>query len=267
MHKGTPYYFLAWTAFDIRDYERAVYYLDAALAEDIRLWPEEQWPNTPIGMVLTLQDGGTAIRIIQEIRGKFCGIISQLRRDIQITIDLKAFIEKFVLAVIRKDKKNRSIVSSLYSFILEFYDREKMLLLRSSEGGTIEPFLMHLLKGVVIFETLIKEVAKRNVWKMDSGNQNGNDIKTLGNLNYCSAFTSKYCRLKDQVTIHYIQDVLNLISKNDLETAINVTYLLRNKVSHDLRWDDIFDKPVNYEKLFRQIINAILIVIHKEFLV
>jgi len=266
MHKGTPYYFLAWTAFDIRDYERAIYYLDAALAEDIRLWPG-QWMNTPIGMILTLQDGGTAIRIIQEIRGKFNEIISQLFTDVQITIDIRTFIEKFVLAVINQDKKNRSIVTSLYSFILEFYDREAMLLLRSSERGTIEPFLMHLLKGVVIFETLIKEVAQKNSWKMDSGSQRGSDIKTLGNLDYCSAFTSKYCRLQDQDTVHNIQDVLNLISKNDLETAINVTYLLRNKVSHDLRWDDIFDNPINYEKLFRQIINAILIVIHKEFLV
>jgi hypothetical protein len=129
MHKGTPYYFLAWTAFDLRDYERAVYYLDAALAEDIRLWPE-QWMNTPIGMILTLQDGGTAVRIIQEIRGKFYEIISQLFTDVQIKIDIKVFIERFVLAAIKQDKKNRSIVTSLYSFILEFYDRKEMLLLR-----------------------------------------------------------------------------------------------------------------------------------------
>src|SRR5437660_12764952 len=28
LHKGTAYYFLAWTAFDIGDYERAIFYLD-----------------------------------------------------------------------------------------------------------------------------------------------------------------------------------------------------------------------------------------------
>ena len=123
MHKGTPYYFLAWTAFDIRDYERAVYYLDAALAEDIRLWPG-QWMNTPIGMVLTLQEGGTAIRIIKEIREKFQKLIFQAFTDVQIKIDVQVFIEKFVLTIIKQNKKNRSIVTSLYSFILEFYDRE-----------------------------------------------------------------------------------------------------------------------------------------------
>jgi len=36
IHKGTPYYFLAWTAFEIRNFSKAVFYMDLALGEDIR---------------------------------------------------------------------------------------------------------------------------------------------------------------------------------------------------------------------------------------
>lgn len=34
MHKGTPYFFLAYFCFDLRSYEKALFYLDAALNED-----------------------------------------------------------------------------------------------------------------------------------------------------------------------------------------------------------------------------------------
>ena len=36
MHKGTPFYFMAWLAFDLQQYKRAMFYLDAAVAEDVR---------------------------------------------------------------------------------------------------------------------------------------------------------------------------------------------------------------------------------------
>ncbi|MFA5387433.1 MAG: hypothetical protein WC322_03480 [Candidatus Paceibacterota bacterium] len=51
MHKGTPYYFLGWTAFDFRDYERAVFYMDAAISEDIRIDPSN-WFERPASQLL-----------------------------------------------------------------------------------------------------------------------------------------------------------------------------------------------------------------------
>lgn len=37
IHKGTPYYFLGWTAFQIEDFEKGVFYLESAISEDLRL--------------------------------------------------------------------------------------------------------------------------------------------------------------------------------------------------------------------------------------
>jgi hypothetical protein len=36
IHKGTPFFFLSWLAFDLRNYEKALYYLDAAISEDVK---------------------------------------------------------------------------------------------------------------------------------------------------------------------------------------------------------------------------------------
>ena len=49
VHKGTPFYFLMWTAFDLRNYERALYYLDAAISEDVRTDPRH-WANRPAAL-------------------------------------------------------------------------------------------------------------------------------------------------------------------------------------------------------------------------
>ena len=263
MHKGTPYYFLAGTSFKFGDYEKALFYMDATIAEDMRI-PSWDWRNTPIGKMLTLTAGGTAWSVESKLKKSFQELLDNFNTELSLRVNGEQFVLRFVLPLIEQNKRDRSIVTSLYSFILEFYDRKEMLSLRSSEGGSIEPFLMHLLKGTVIFETLIKKIADQQSWRMDSGKNTGKQIKTLGNLNYCSSFTSNYCPLQNQAPIATIGDILTQIFTNKTEEAINTVYFLRNKIAHDLRWDDIFTVN-NYEKLFRQIINAILIVIYKEF--
>ena len=47
IHKGTPFYFLAWTAFDLRNYEKALFYIDAAISEDIKNANTEPWLQLP----------------------------------------------------------------------------------------------------------------------------------------------------------------------------------------------------------------------------
>jgi len=265
MHKGTAYFFLAWTAFQIRDYERGLFYMDATIVEDKRI-PSRKWETTRLGKVLTLIKEEWMFFFEKEAVDRVILVQQDFKTKFQCDLTQDKF-RNFVISFIGGSKNNRSsIITALYSFILEYFDRKAMLLLRSSEGGTIEPFLMHLLKGTVIFETLIKETAQSKSWKMDSGKGKGKPIMTLGNLNFCSNFTGRYCKLKDNKGVNNLQDILNLIKTVDKETAINTVYFLRNKVTHDLRWDDIFNDVTNYEKLFWNIINANFIVIYGEFI-
>jgi hypothetical protein len=53
IHKGTPFFFLSWLAFDLRNYEKALFYMDAAISEDVRK-DAGNWQNTPASQFLKL---------------------------------------------------------------------------------------------------------------------------------------------------------------------------------------------------------------------
>jgi hypothetical protein len=36
LHKGTPFYWLAWAAFEVHDYETAAFYVDAAVSDNLK---------------------------------------------------------------------------------------------------------------------------------------------------------------------------------------------------------------------------------------
>ena len=53
VHKGTPFFFLSWLAFDLRNYEKTLYYLDAAISEDVKN-VSANWINLPGALFLKL---------------------------------------------------------------------------------------------------------------------------------------------------------------------------------------------------------------------
>ncbi|HMQ70639.1 MAG TPA: hypothetical protein PKA90_16805, partial [Ignavibacteria bacterium] len=52
VHKGSPFYLLAINSFRIEDFERAVFYMDAAINEDIK--NHKDIPNTPAKLFFRL---------------------------------------------------------------------------------------------------------------------------------------------------------------------------------------------------------------------
>lgn len=257
IHKGTPFYFLAWTAFDLKNYEKAVFYMDAAISEDMRKDPTG-WLNNPASQFLILnhQCNQSAIRITKHLKDKFLSEISRFN-SIQNSsvISENDFVEKFVKVLV-KDKKNHSIITSFYSFVLEYEDRERELLLRSTEGGSIEPALTYLFKGGLIFESLLKHLYPKK--------DDGDICKTLGDIFNTDEFKSDF--IKGIVTsANSLSEIIGYI-ENDLLTAFNTTSKLRNTTGHNLVWDDIFKIPDNFKKLYEQQINAIFYLIQKKFL-
>ena len=49
MHKGTPFGFLSWLAFDMRNYEKAMFYMDTGIAEDVRKHKDTSNPTGWLG--------------------------------------------------------------------------------------------------------------------------------------------------------------------------------------------------------------------------
>jgi hypothetical protein len=269
IHKGTPYYFLAWIALEIHDYEKATFYIDAAVAEDIRAEGNniDRALTRPMGQLLFLRptnDRGerhVAWRVSQQLRDLVLSELKDFKSNTGVDIKLTNFVDNFITYLIKKDIKNRSIISALYSYVLEFSDRQKMLTLRSEDKGTIEPVIIHLFKGALIFETLLKTIYPKN--------DSGQIIKTLGDLYKNSGYKSKrYPSLKglSAKSFRQLLSVIKRTKKIALSSCFKNVTKIRNMTGHSLKWDDIFEDVDNYHRLYKQERNALFYLIKQEFL-
>lgn len=259
LHKGTPFFFLGWAAFDMQNYIKAVYYLDNAISEDMRSFPDK-WEGTEgtNALKLFLNEHSPVYRVIKNLREVLEGEIGRFNSNTNNTLTIDGFVQKFVssLLKIQKNKSARSIITALYTFVFEFQDRYKEVKLRSSSAGSIEPLLTHLFKGGLVFESLLKQLYPVK--------DDRKPTVTLGDIFNTSNFKTDFLQSVNQRSFA-LKDILRGIKTNDLQTAFNTTAQLRNTTGHNLVWDDIFDQPNNYKKLYDQIMNAIFFILTKKY--
>lgn len=262
IHKGTPFYFLGWTAFDLKNYEKAVFYMDAAVSEDMRK-NSVGWQTDPASQFLMLNPSGSqaAVRITQSLHDKTAAELSRFNAiSGQFPITVVDVVDKFVKVLVAR-KEERSIVTAFYSFILEFEDRIKELSLRGIEGGSIEPILTYLFKGGLIFESLLKYLYP----KRDGGVDN---CKTLSDVFHTTAFNFDFnidLRTRANTGADSLQEIIEAVG-DDLFSAFSTISKIRNTAGHDLSWDDIFNEPNNLKILYEQQVNAILYLINRKFI-
>lgn len=185
MHKGTPFYFMSWLAFDLRNYEKGLFYIDSAIAEDVRKTQgtadPDAWKRAPGARFLLLEpQDEVAQRAINAIRAaldKEMGRFNRVSGRPELGL---GSIRQFVTRLI-EDPKQRTIISALYVFVLEFAERVRELdLRRGSCGGSNKPFTVHLFTGGLLFESLLKHFYPVN----DAGCEN----RQLGNVFHTTAF-------------------------------------------------------------------------------
>lgn len=264
IHKGTPFYFLAWTAFEMENYEKALYYMDAAISEDIRQDPEN-WLTSCASKFLVLENPGdqVALRAAPHIEQAVAEQISRFSNVASLALTKESFVTHFVKEFVKDEaqppgKNTRSIITAFYSFILEYHSLYLDLKLRSTQGGSIEPFIVHLFKGGVIFESLLKELYEGLL-----GNR-----PTLGAIFRLAAVQRDFALPGDigsKIGASTLQEILNDINNNSIETAFITCGRLRNTTGHKLVWDDVFSDPENFKKFFEQAVNANFYVIARKF--
>lgn len=257
IHKGTPFFFLAYTGYDLNNFEKALFYLDAAITEDIRAGGE--WRTLPAGQLLTLKwpTAQVAKRVTKRIRSDLETEIERFNKTSQcIGIKLDCLIRHFVEKLIDGEAKHRGIVTAFYTFLIEFEERCRELRLRGSGGGSLEPFVVHLFKGGLILESLLKFLYPKR--------RDGKPTETLDQVFKTEDFRNDFVQ-KVKTSARTLQAVHECIkNQSDLPTALNVTAQLRNTTGHNLVWDDIFTEDV-YKALVEQELNAALYVISKKF--
>jgi len=172
--------------------------------------------------------------------------------------------DKFIIPFISENSENRNIVSTLYSFILESQDYIDSLTFRNNQDGTIEPFLLNLYKGCLIFESLLKFLTEKYQYKII---KKGKEIlpQTLGDFTRINMFTSRYAMYETNASSW--QDVKAKLNRKDLEAIFTTIAKLRNYSGHDLRRSNIFNNNSDYITFVNKIVDAVLIVITKEFFI
>lgn len=260
IHKGTPFFWIGFYSFIDGNYNQAIFYLDAALAEDKLNHPPNVWPNSGAAMFFLLKsdkyqdDLSPENYEIPKLWDLFLNDLNRFNTINKSKWTIDDFRDKFVYKII--DRNNTAMITTLYSFVLEKDDIVEMINLRGINGGTTEPMLIHLFKGALIFETLLKYVHPKC-----------KDIKGLGNIlqklapNYVQIFPK--CE-----PIETFEKIIQFIKTNESpkETAFCITYKIRNKSAHDLNWKNEFTIK-NYQNIYQEIINAIFYVLEKNYLI
>lgn len=254
IHKGTPFYFLGWLAFDLGNYQKALFYMDAALAEDQRD-DRACWWDKPAARFLRLQEGRhVATGVVSEIRRRLDDQVKRFNRSTQtaLTVDsLAACLAEHLL----KKERERSALTAFYAFAYEFDDRLEELRLRPQVvvGGSDEPHLLHLFRGGLFFETLAK-IAYPNC-----------KDKTLGCVfkddGFTKDFDSRDAVKGDGKKISEIAESARA-DRSQLGT-FTVVHRLRNCTGHDLVRDPI--SADDYQLLVEREFDAIFHLVLKRF--
>ena len=270
IHKGTPFYFLGWTAFLMGDYEKAVFYMDAAISEDMKNYPND-WQKMPAGESLILGDVEDqlakviTLELIGQLEEQFVRFNNIPERNKKKGLTIKEFRDGFITPFLKKTNA-RSVLTAFYSFIAEYNDRQLMINLRSEYGGSIEPFLIHLFKGGLIFESLIRIENP----KISDKDKKGRPCTPRGLEVYFQdpTFKTDYDINgieNDSPSLKTITDILNYC-KNATSPikAFRAVQGLRNFTGHTLARIDEFKIPGDYALLYHQVLNALLYVIAKK---
>jgi hypothetical protein len=247
MHKGTPYYLMGWLAFAMKDYEKAVFFMDAALSEDLSNNPH--WEGTPASSFLMISEDyerAAAPEIARELRNEVNNMMRRFSNASPHTMTTKRFVNQFIKPN-AADPAYRAIATSFNTFVLERKERLGQIKIRSTKGGSIEPFLTHLFKGALIFESILK----RKLTGTTLGECLNSGASNLG----LHSGAWKSCR---NISLQDIPSILTRLQTEDFqEKNIAITYALRNTTGHDLGWSDIFQYRM-YSNLTGAIENSIL---------
>ena len=250
IHKGTPYYFCAISAFLLSNYVNAVYFFDAAVSEDINNDPGKR---TPAVLFMELdgddeqQNALQLTRIAANNLANFIHRYNQIRGSIQLSIiDIRA---KLLTHAVSDQPHWRTLSTSLISYLLEWEDLYLHQIIRTFDG-TWEPFFIHLYKGCVLFESLLKA----NPTIINPGS-------TLGEIIVHNEMIKNRLGIHSRIPtsgptfLRVLEDLPN--DTDNIVTEIEITARLRNTIGHNIGWTTRMTSD-QYVRLVRVVMNAIL---------
>lgn len=254
VHKGVPLYFLSWLAFDLHQFEAALHFLDACIEEDKNKAPTE-WFQNPAAQFLVLNASVQgAQRTAQMLASRIDQELSRFQGHYGVALARSDFLARFAKPMLMNAAG--AVVAGFYAFVLEFDDRAMEITLRSAPHlGSYQPLFLHLFKGGLLLETLLKLSFSHL------------SAKTLGDILHHQDFKDKVGFNPPSIKIRDPEVPISTLCTDARsatpEAAFLATGRLRNMMGHNLIRDPLPSLPDDYITLARQEINAFLYAVAK----
>jgi hypothetical protein len=238
IHKGHPYYFIGITSYLLDDFQTAIYFFDASVTEDINFGADPLDKPKPSTHFLMLE--GEADNQSAKELTKFAQTKVERALEYYTKIDKKSEISDLTLDDLRKefiyyalkatDKPGlRTLVTAFITYCIEWDFRNEHFEYEVKQG-TSEPFFLHLFRGCILFESLLK---LNPVISPKSKTIGGilQEPEIVGEL--------KVNPIQGKKDGFVLDDIYNKLQSydNSIDQAIQISYMARNTFGHSLGWD------------------------------
>lgn len=259
IHKGTPYYFIGWTSYQYKDFAKAIFYMDAAVSEDLKFSEVQNKLATRPALdffLLKTEAGPSALATHLELYNTVDKTIEKFKAASGGLITIETFRNRFVEDLLYSGAQGRSLLTALYTFLLEYNEKEMQINLRSDSGGSIQPFLDNLFDGARILESLLEK----------RGGGGGTLKPKITNTTLISV--SSNVLLPNKTLADAESQYLSLVSAGSSFQDCNFSsaYIIRNTSGHSLLWPDQFTSGDSYKILYDNLVNSIFWTIEKLWL-
>jgi len=245
IHKGHPYYFIGITSYLLHDYPTALYYFDASVTEDLEVMIHKPEETPPSILFITLDADNrrqAAWNLTNDAKTRIEREIEYYNKKFNKVLSVNALREKFIQPALM-DKINpglRTLITALITFSLEWDWRNEHFDL-GVKDGTSEPFFLHLFKGCLLFESLLRASSIKPEGEL-KGILDNPEIRTkLGTNPVNGKGPGLRFDLKDLYT--------NLKSTTNIQDELQIVYVARNTLGHNLGWDDHINQD-QYRQLY-----------------
>ncbi len=265
IHKGHPYFFIGITSYRLGDYETSISFFDAALSEDLAIKDEKERPTHLFFLLRGDDPKNVAQSETKYAKTKVKRAIDDYNEAIAKNqgtpkFDIHDLRDVFIKHILnhKDDVGLRTLLTAFITFVVEWDFRNEHFDL-GVQKGTAEPVFMHLFRGCVLFESLLKRNLSLKLKHNDQKRELGkliNYYKSEMNLQLPGDFTKK-------TGIKSLDELLSEMKKHnkEIEDSILVSYWLRNVLGHSLAWNVSIDQD-SYRKLYLYVITACLHVIN-----
>ena len=262
IHKGHPYYFIGISSFLMNDFQTALYFFDASFTEDAKVGADPKVKAKPSTRFLMMEgeiEGHAAQSLAASAKAQVeraieyylrCPLISG--QKIKLTVD--EVRNNFIYpSLTTQDKPGlRTLATAFMSYFIEWDFRNQHFDFGVKQG-TAEPFFVHLFRGCLLFESLLKHKPEDPPQEINLGGilRNPNILSKLG---IDGITTGKFTLDKVKQKLDEHADEISI------DKAVQITYMARNTLGHNLGWDNTINQE-QYQKLYFIIATSCLHVI------